>query len=129
MKTEASIITNVELRLIIAQQSEEIRALKDELCGLREAVARERAYDRQRLTKLETPKAGPKSKEQIDAVKRYLRDCPKCTAPFEAIRNHLRVGKARFSRLLSTDEAKAEFLILRGPNDKRKRMVKLRTKI
>jgi len=53
MKTEASIITNVELRLIIAQQSEEIRALEYELCGLREAVAHERAYDRQRISKLE----------------------------------------------------------------------------
>jgi hypothetical protein len=53
MKAEASIVPEVELRLLIASQAEEIRQLREELATLREEVALERAYDRQRLSKLE----------------------------------------------------------------------------
>lgn len=53
MNAEASIVPEVELRLLIASQAEEIEALRDELATLREEVGLERAYDRQRLSKLE----------------------------------------------------------------------------
>jgi len=93
-------------------------------------TGRERAYDRQRISKLEKPnKAGPKSKEQIETVKQLLRDSPGHMTAFEVVRLYLRVGKARFSRLLATDEAQDEFLILQSPYDKRKRMLKLRQKL
>ena len=53
MQAEASIVPEVELRLLIVAQAEEIEALREELADLREEVALERAYDRQRLSKLE----------------------------------------------------------------------------
>ena len=52
-EVEASIVPEVELRLLVASQAQQIEALREELGTLREEAARERAYDRQRLSKLE----------------------------------------------------------------------------
>lgn len=53
MKAEALVFTEADLRRLVVSQLEEIEALREELSTLREEAARERAYDRQRLSKLE----------------------------------------------------------------------------
>lgn len=53
MQAEALVFTEADLRRLVVSQLEEIQALREELGTLREEAARERAYDRQRLSKLE----------------------------------------------------------------------------
>jgi hypothetical protein len=53
MQAEALVFTEADLRRLVVSQLEEIEALREELADLREEVALERAYDRQRLSKLE----------------------------------------------------------------------------
>ena len=53
MRAEALVFTEADLRRLVVSQLEEIQALREELGTLREEAARERAYDRQRLSKLE----------------------------------------------------------------------------
>ncbi len=53
MQAEALVFTEADLRRLVVSQLEEIEALREELGTLREEAARERAYDRQRLSKLE----------------------------------------------------------------------------
>jgi hypothetical protein len=53
MQAEALVFTEADLRRLVLSQLEEIEALREELGTLREEAARERAYDRQRLSKLE----------------------------------------------------------------------------
>lgn len=53
MQAEALVYTEADLRRLVVSQLEEIEALREELSTLREEAALERAYDRQRLSKLE----------------------------------------------------------------------------
>ncbi len=53
MQAEALVFTEADLRRLVVSQLEEIEALREELGTLREEAALERAYDRQRLSKLE----------------------------------------------------------------------------
>jgi len=53
MQAEALVYTEADLRRLVVSQLEEIEALREELADLRGEVALERAYDRQRLSKLE----------------------------------------------------------------------------
>lgn len=53
MQAEALVFTEADLRRLVVSQLEEIEALREELSTLREEAALERAYDRQRLSKLE----------------------------------------------------------------------------
>lgn len=53
MQAEALVFTEADLRRLVVSQLEEIQALREELSTLREEAALERAYDRQRLSKLE----------------------------------------------------------------------------
>lgn len=53
MQAEALVFTEADLRRLVVSQLEEIEALREELADLREEVALERAYDRQRLSEVE----------------------------------------------------------------------------
>jgi len=53
MQAEALVFTEADLRRLVVSQLEEIEALREELGTLREEAALERAYDRQRIAKLE----------------------------------------------------------------------------
>jgi hypothetical protein len=53
MEAEALVFTEADLRRLVVSQLEEIEALREELGTLREEAALERAYDRQRIAKLE----------------------------------------------------------------------------
>ncbi len=53
MEAEALVFTEADLRRLVVSQLEEIQALRAELGTLREEAALERAYDRQRIAKLE----------------------------------------------------------------------------
>ena len=53
MQAEALVFTEADLRRLVVSQLEEIEALREELGTLREEAGRDRAYDRQRHSKLE----------------------------------------------------------------------------
>ena len=124
-RLEALEAENRELKVIVEAQQEEIDHFREEL-------GRERAFDRQRISKLEARKApnlGSTGKNQVEEIVHYLKDFPGYVAPFEAVRQHLGVKRGRFGDILATPEAEDFFLIIRNPNDRRKRLLKLKPKI
>jgi len=95
-------------------------------------TGRERAYDRRRISKLEVKGAknlGPTGKNQVEEIAAYLKDSPGYVAPFEAVKKHLGIKRGRFGDILTTPEAKDRFLVIQNPNDRRKRLLKLKPKI
>ena len=95
-------------------------------------TGRERAFDRRRISKLEVKGAknlGPTGKNQIEEIAAYLKDSPGYVAPFEAVKKHLGIKMGRFGDILTTPEAKDRFLVIQNPNDRRKRLLKLKPKI
>jgi len=123
-RLEALEAENRELKDIVEEQQKEIDALREE-------IGRERAFDRKRISKLETRKqqTGPKSREQISELMNYLQDCPNHITPLEGARHHLGVSKNRLSNLLASPDAENQFLLIKNPNDHRKRLIKLRPQI
>jgi hypothetical protein len=77
-------------------------ALKSELEAFLEITARERAYDRQRLTKLENPKKAPRNKElsRAEKIAKYMKDRPDHKATFETLKGHLGVDNVRLNEAL-----------------------------
>lgn len=125
-----------EVNLQLAEKDAEIDLLQSKIEELetrleehQSTTGRERAYDRQRIAKLETgnsKKLGSTGKSQIEEMVRYLKDFPGHMAPFEVVRQHIGVGKGRFGDLMATPEADDNFLVIRNPNDRRKRLLKLK---
>jgi hypothetical protein len=76
---------------VIQHLQEENNGLKRELEALQDHVAQERAFDRQRITKLETPKTTAKAKTRAEKIKRYLETRPDHKASFENLKGHLGV--------------------------------------
>lgn len=116
-------------RLVMARlealeaENRELRTLVEDL---QNTTGRERAYDRQRISKLETGHLpGKKTFDQIDKIKTYILTCPNYTAPFEAIQHHLNVKGPRFSKIISASD---DFEILKNPHDKRKKLLRLKAK-
>jgi len=128
MKTEASIITNVELRLIIAQQSEEIRALKEELCGLREAVAHERAYDRQRISKLENRNKTVTSATgtaYIDKLHKLMLQSGIRHISITNAAKLLSISRMHAHRLKPSLLADSRFAIVKDPHHKQRHLIRM----
>jgi len=129
IRDQQQIINNLVDR--VASLESRLEGVEVQLEDLQTTTGRERAYDRQRISKLEThkPKTGPKSREQINELMNYLNDCPNRVMPLEGARLHLGVSKTRLSNLLASPEAENCFLLIKNPNDRRKRLIKLRPQI
>jgi hypothetical protein len=100
-------------------------ALKCELESFREITARERAYDRQRLAKIENPSKAPGNTELFRAEKiaKYLKDRPDRRATFETLKGHLGVDNVRLNEALKVLMTlnPGRFGIARLPGDKRRK--------
>jgi hypothetical protein len=102
-------------------------ALKHELETFQEITARERAYDRQRLAKLETPSKAPGDTElsRAEKIAKYLKDRPDRRATFETLKGHLGVDSVRLNEALKALMTlnPGRFGIARLPGDRRKKTI------
>ena len=114
-----------KLPRVVQDLRAENMALKCELEAFQEITARERAYDRQRLTKLENPKKAPRILElsRAEKVAKYMKDRPDHKATFETLKGHLGVDNVRLNEALKVlmTHYPGKYGIARLPGDKRKR--------
>lgn len=124
LKKENAILneTNTILKediLLLKKQNElllgKIKHLEDRIC------------DRQRIAKLETSKAGQKTKDQIASIEAPLQESPGHVASFGAIRKHLGVSKPRFSAIIKLSGNL--FIVMKSPHNPKKKLLKLAPKI
>jgi len=76
-------------------------ALKRELCDLQEITARERAYDRQRITKLEHREPQPLQKDRAEILRALIAANGGKMLAKDA-RKKMHLSRSRFSELLAT---------------------------
>jgi hypothetical protein len=101
-------------------------ALKGELEALEEITARERAYDRQRIAKLENPpEATETERERLARIEKYLRESPGHMISLAELRGKLGIGKQRLSMLLKKLDGDGYYL-KKSTTDKRVRYLCLR---
>jgi hypothetical protein len=102
-------------------------ALKSELEAFSEITARERAYDRQRLAKLENPIKAPRKKElsRAEKIAKYVKDRPDHRATFETLKGHLGVDNVRLNEALKVLMTlnPGSYGVARLQGDKRKRLL------
>jgi hypothetical protein len=114
------------LQVVQDLQAENL-ALKHELEAFQEITARERAYDRQRLVKLENPSKAPGDTElsRAEKIAKYLKDRPDRRATFETLKGYLGVDNVRLNEALKVLMTfnPGRFGIARLPGDKRKKAI------
>jgi hypothetical protein len=114
-----------KLPQVVQDLQAENMALKCELEAFQEITARERAYDRQRLARLENPKKAPGNIElsRAEKIAKYMKDRPDHKATFETLKGHLGVDNVRLNenlKILMTLYP-GKYGIARLPGDKRRR--------
>jgi hypothetical protein len=104
-----------------------IQALKTRLESLEEMTARERAFDRQRISRLEHPEKEPGKKELTRAAKieKYLAARPDHRATFETLKGHLGVTNDLLGDAIKTlmEASPGRYTVLKAQQDKRKRIL------
>jgi len=127
MKAEASIVPEVELRLLLAAQAEEIEALREELASLREDVARERALDRQRIARLEKTRAKPTDSTHIEDLLQTMISLNIRQVSVKDAARLLELSKSRMDQLKPAIAADSRFVIVRDPRHKQRHLIRLVT--
>jgi uncharacterized membrane protein len=89
------------LKSILEARDEEVRALKGELETLEESTARERAYDRQRISKLEQKEPQPLQKDRGEILRALIAANGGKMLAKDA-RKMMRLSKQTFSMLLAS---------------------------
>jgi hypothetical protein len=104
---------------------EALQDLRERLEDLEEATARERAFDRQRISRLEHPEKEPGKTELTRAAKieKYLAARPDRRATFETLKGHLGIGNDLLNKTIKAlmEASPGRYGITRAPGDKRKR--------
>lgn len=112
----------------LARLEEENRALKEEVATLREENALERAYDRQRLARLETPAPALREETAEDHINRLflaMRSQGVRQTTTKGAARLLGVSKPLIDKIkpyLATDP---RFVILRDPSHKQRHLIRL----
>jgi hypothetical protein len=110
---------------VVQDLREDNVALKCELESFQEITARERAYDRQRLAKIENQSKAPGDTElsRAEKIAKYLKDRPDRRATFETLKGHLGVDSVRLNEALKALMTlnPGRFGIARLPGDKRRK--------
>ena len=125
MKAEASIVADVELRLLIASQAEEIRQLREELGTLREEVALERAYDRQRISRLEKTRAKPTDSTHVEDLRQTMISLNIRQVSLKDAARLLELSKSRMDQLKPAIAADSRFQIVKDPRHKQRHLIRL----
>lgn len=112
----------------VAELREETARQKEEITALREEVALERAYDRQRLARLETPAPALSQKTASDHVDRLFSEMRRLnirqTTGKDAARL-LGVSKPLIKKLKPYLAADPRFLILQDPRHRQRHLIRL----
>ncbi len=125
MEAEASIVPEVELRLLIASQAEEIRQLREELATLREEVALERAYDRQRISRLEKTRAKPTDSTHVEDLRQTMISLNIRQVSLKDAARLLELSKSRMDQLKPAIAADSRFQIVKDPRHKQRHLIRL----
>jgi len=104
-------------------------ALKRELEILQETTARERAYDRQRIARLEAPRITAKVRERAEKIAKYLKERPDHKATLETLKGYLGIKNYLLDdaiHALQADYPNAFFVVERAKTgDKRKKIIRM----
>ena len=117
---------------IVHNLQAENHALKRELCDLQEATARERAYDRQRIAKLEqgeparAPAPGTKTEARIKALREILKQRGSTT--YKELERILGISPREMLRLTKKLDMR-QYEIFRRQGDAREKVIRLRVQI
>ncbi|HOO55014.1 MAG TPA: hypothetical protein PLY09_02560 [Methanothrix sp.] len=125
MNAEVSIVPEVELRLLLAAQAEQIEALRDELATLREETARERAYDRQRISRLEKTRAKPTDSTHVEDLRQTMISLNIRQVSVKYAARLLELSKSRMDQLKPAIAADSRFQIVRDPRHKQRHLIRL----
>ena len=115
---------------VVQHLQEENSALKNELEAFQEHVAQERAFDRQRIVRLEsrpaptTPMAGTKTAARIDRIRATLK-ARSGTVSFKELRRELGLKPNQFSALVAKLD-KRMFQVLINPRARDEKALRLR---
>ena len=121
-----------ELRALATTQAETIVAQAEEIADLREEVARERAYDRKRITSLEdnghTPPGSVSAKTEghIRHVKALLLQEPTHRLTVKFLGSRLGVSKRQAWNIIHRMEAEGVVNVIWDPHHKQRQLVELR---
>jgi hypothetical protein len=102
--------------------------LEARLEALEEATARERAYDRQRIKKLEAPKTTAKTQERAEKIKRYLENRPDHRTTLETVKGYLGIKNYLLDdaiRALQADYPDSFVVERAKTGDKRKKIIRM----
>ena len=111
----------------IQRQEDEIHKLRGELAAFREEVALERAYDRQRLARLEAPT--PPLREEtaaahLDLLASEMRRLGHKQVTTKDAARLIGVGKRHVNRLEPLLAADHRFQIIKDPNHKQRHLIR-----
>jgi len=111
----------------IQRQEDEIQRLREELAAFREEVALERAYDRQRLARLEAPT--PPLREEtaaahLDLLASEMRRLGHKQVTTKDAARLIGVGKRHVNRLEPLLAADHRFQIIKDPNHKQRHLIR-----
>ncbi len=111
----------------LQQQEDEIQRLREELAAFREEVALERAYDRQRLARLEAPT--PPLREEtaaahLDLLASEMRRLGHKQVTTKDAARLIGVGKRHVNRLEPLLAADHRFQIIKDPNHKQRHLIR-----
>ena len=128
MKAEASIVPEVELRLLIAAQAREIEALREELAALREEVALERARDRRRISTLEAPTPALRKETAKDHIDRLFLEMRRLQIKQTTVKDAARllgVSKPLMEKIKPYLADDFRFVIVKDPHHKQRHLIRL----
>jgi hypothetical protein len=120
--------SQISLSQVVQGLQAENQALKSELEALQESTARERAYDRQRIAKLEAPKITAKTKERAEKIKRYLESRPDHRTTLETLKGYLGIKNYLLDDAIHALQANYPnaFVVERAKaGDKRKKIIRM----
>jgi len=100
-------------------------ALKRELETFQEHVAQERAFDRQRIAKLEHKEPGKTVLSRVEKIEKYLAARPDHRATFEVLKGHLGVNNVLLGDAIEAlmRASPGRYTVGKANGDKRKRVL------
>ena len=125
MQAEALVFTEADLRRLVVSQLEEIQALREELSTLREEVALERAYDRQRIARLEKTRAKPTDSTHVEDLRQIMISLNIRQVSVKDAARLLELSKSRMDQLKPAIAADSRFQIVRDPRHKQRHLIRL----
>ncbi len=114
-----------QILMVVQYLQEENSGLKRELEAFQDHVAQERAFDRQRIAKLEHKEPGKTVLSRVEKIEKYLVARPDHRATFEALKGHLGVNNVLLGDAIEAlmKASPGRYTVGKANGDKRKRVL------